>query len=686
MTVLYYAADAPFSPRAWDILRGARSLAFGDEEINIEEEQPGVGALNFGHTGLPDGAVRTLSAREMTQVPRAEVIIAAAMRRYQFKPLRNGPIENDAKTLYLDLESFSVKERWAMSPQGYFRLGQWAWGIEGEVFTTESYDDIVDLVRSAECTVAHMGHAFDLSVLFGVNSLEALHMAMADRLFDTKVFAGYNFPAPDWYIDRNGRKRINASKPDQAVHGWLSLDNLCHVFGTPGKEGDLKALAEEFGGFGNIPLDDPRFLAYARQDIGSLQHLTGSLLEFATPDDYDWREQQWAAIQAQISRNGFSVDRKAAEHRVATLGQRKDELLADLKEKYGFPTGGKMPWRTKVGRQAILDLLTDAGIDPHEDEDWPLTKTGNISLGGEALITALEDTPLAETGRDLAELMGQRSLAQLALDNLQPDGKVHPEIHALQRSGRSSVTEPGLTVYNDAEKAYFVAEPGHKIVSVDYSAADARAVVAMSGDEEYAKRFEPGVDAHELTGRGAFGDERYDSDPVLFRDASKPISHGTNYMIGAKKLVKQIKLRTGIVFTVEEGKEMLANFYALYEDVAAWQKATDLEGRSGWVTNLWGRMMPVERGRSYTQGVGLKGQSTTREVIVDALIRMYRADPTLITYVKVPVHDELIFEIPEERLEEVIPEIEVLMKGVVNGVEFPVQVGEPADNWAAATH
>lgn len=683
-SALYYAAEGKLSPRARDILRVARKLAYGAEEVDFIESEPGVGALNFGFfPDLPEDAVNTLGFDEIPHVPRAELIVAAAMMRYQFKPLRRGPIENDAKTLYLDIESHSVDDMWRMPLDEYFRMGQWAWGIEGDVSLTTDPYEVIELIYQAECTIAHFAHNFDLSVMLGD---EALHLAMKGMIFDPKVFANLTFPAPAWYRNRKGQVRKNASEPENAKNGWLSLDNLAYKFGVPGKEGDLSALANEFGGYGEIPTDDPRYTAYAVQDVRSLQGITGSMLQFAKPDAYDWREQKWAGLQAQMTRNGFAVNKRAAEHRQRTLETRKKELLAELEKDYGFPTEGKKPWMSKAGRAAIMSLLVNNGVNPEEDPDWPLTKTGNISLSGDALISGTQGTDLEETGRRLAELAGQRTLAELTLTHLQPDGMVHPEINALQRSGRSSVTKPGLTVFDTKEKGYYVARPGYKLVSFDYSAADARAVAAMSGDEEYAKRFAPGSDSHQLTGYASFGKEVYESDPVMYRTASKPISHGTNYNIGAKKLQAAIKRTTGLDFTVDQCQAMLNNFGKTYSKVTKWKTKVAEQGKSGWVTNLWGRTMPVERHRAFTQTSGLLGQSTTREVIVDGVIRMYEHDPALVTYVKCPVHDELIFELPEDGIEETIQTITELMAGVVEGIDFPVASGDPADTWQEATH
>ena len=165
-------------------------------------------------------------------------------------------------------------------------------------------------------------------------------------------------------------------------------------------------------------------------------------------EPYDWREQQFAAICAQISRNGFKVDIAKATARRDELAQRKQVLMDQLVLDYNFPTAGKMPWRSSVGKAAIFQILADNGITPQSHPDWTLTATGNLSLGGDALKELAKGTDVEDLVDSLAELMGQRSLAQLALDSVQSDGKAHPELSFLQRSGRTSVQRPGLTVWS----------------------------------------------------------------------------------------------------------------------------------------------------------------------------------------------------------------------------------------------
>ncbi|SLJ76285.1 Uncharacterised protein [Mycobacteroides abscessus subsp. abscessus] len=143
--------------------------------------------------------------------------------------------------------------------------------------------------------------------------------------------------------------------------------------------------------------------------------------------------------------------------------------MSELQTKYGLPTEGKSPWATTAGKEAIMAALADHGITPKSRKDWTKTSTGNLSLGGEVLTELTKGTSAEDLGKALAELKGQRSLAQLALDSTHPDGFVHPDITMLQRSGRWSTTEPGLTVWTSrgegaVEKSYFVPDSDDEVL------------------------------------------------------------------------------------------------------------------------------------------------------------------------------------------------------------------------------
>jgi len=532
------------------------------------------------------------------------------------------------------------------------------------------------------------------------------------------------------------------------------LKELAMEFGDP----ELTGKEFLRSGFGRIPVDDPRFVEYLKGDVLASEAVARALLEKGPFNAYAKREQRIASRIACISSNGFRVDIEKAKARVEELRARREAILRELEDKYGLPTEGDAPWATNEGKSAILAALADHGITPNT-VDWPKTPAWEnrhtkkkealekankleenvrfwrselesselpprsvaarerwikaaeseiemirknplpnhfgLSMSGETLKEITKGTSAEDLGQALAELKGQRSLAQLALDCVHPDGMVHPEITMLQRSGRASTTEPGLTVWTArgpgaVEKSYFIPDnPDQVLLEIDYSNADARIVAALSGDKKYAERFEPGADGHLINawaawGKDVVGTDLNDPKTQAYRQKAKVPGHGWGYRIGAKTLAKQ----TGM--SEQEAKQFLDNMNKAFPDVVKWQdKEYKFGERHGFVINDWGRKMWIEEGRAFTQAPALQGQSGTREIACDFLLSLpYKAMRT----VKAFVHDAFVFSVPKDRFEEcrdyLVKKMTTSFKPKKGGqrIEFPVSAGPAADNWMDAGH
>lgn len=682
MTELGYQSSSPLTFESKKVLRAALDEVYGDVVLFKKGNDIGFGVA---------AGVQTLSPEQMLTYPFPERYVIQALRRV----LDMYP-ELPERTLFLDIESHNVGKEYSMPTEEFFRLGQYAWGWDGDVILTTSYADVINAMRAADLVIAHNGHPFDFSVLLGDDALE---WARDGRLFDTFVFANLVMPAPTKFKDRSGRTVATVNHKGQALVGgvkkWLSLDNLSYQLGLTGKIGDLSVIAKKYNppktrkadlDYGLIPLDDEDFLAYAEQDVHALREVARSLLLMHRVNDYDKREQLSAAINAQMSRNGFRVDVEKATARVQELAERKAGLMQRLVDQYNFPTEGTMPWRSNPGKEAIMKILADAGITLQSHPDWTRTDTGNLSLGGDALVALTQGTEAEELGESLAELQGQRPLAQQALDNLHPDGYVHHEISALQRSGRSSTTGPSLTTWSAhgpkaVEKEYFIASVGRMLMEFDLSNADQRIIAALSGDTEYAKRFLPGVDGHEINGRIMFGSEKYDSDPDHYRNESKAPGHAWTYGAGVKKLA----WTTGL--PVETLQRFVDGMAKLYVTLTAWQldirRAAE---EDGFTINRWGRKMVVDKDRAWTQTPALHGQSGTTEVLKDGLIRMLNRDIRLIRWMVGTVHDAVVADLPVDEIHWAVPAIVECLETEINGIALPVAHGDPAANWYEAKH
>lgn len=590
------------------------------------------------------------------------------------------------RTLTFDIESHSAELLYSMEPEEFIRLIGYSWG-DGEVVLTTSVEEIREQILKARWIIGHNIHAFDLRAVFGIKSDVPLELAQERRVYDTWTHAALVHPAPYMFVNRFGKNALSNS-PDK-MKRWFSLDEQAHQLGVPGKTHDLKALAKEFGGFGSIPVDDERYREYLVGDVEASRVVARELIKKGKLDTYALREQEIAARAAVISSNGFRVDVDAAKSRVEDLRVRREAILEVLQTKYGLPTEGKSPWATKEGKEAIMSALADHGITPKTHKKWTRTATGNVSLGGDVLTELTAGTSAEDLGKALAELKGQRSLAQLALDSTHPDGFVHPDITMLQRSGRWSTTEPGLTVWTSrgegaVEKSYFLPDNDDEVLlELDYSNADARIVAAYSGDRKYAERFEPGADGHMINAVAAWGQATVDTDPKKYRQMAKPLGHGWSYGGRPGGLVKV----TGLPFGT--AKQFCDGMDATYTQLVNWQDNVRGEAQRGYVTNEWGRKLWVEKDRIYTQAPALKGQNGTREIVCDALLRM----PThILRRVKAQIHDAVLFSVPKHNWEAcrdyLIRLMETEFEPRKGGqlVDFPVSAGPAGNNWMEASH
>lgn len=643
------------------------------------------------------------------------------------------------RTLFYDTEGYSAGREIELGPREYVRLFQYAWD-DGPVHMTTDYDEMISLIREADFIVAHNQMSYDLTALFGYESLEPLRMARERKVIDTFYLANLLIATPERFTMRNGRVAVETTDPVSHSMVWLSLDNLCHQLGLEGKLGNLKDLAKKYNPpgtkvadyeYGLIDLEDPEFLAYAEQDVIAVRslykYLLGEIKRQDYPGEYIWREMYaLSAIVGQIHRNGIKVDVDFAQSRIQKQEERKIVLMQELVDKYDFPTEGKSPWASAAGKEATLKAMSDYGFTPDNTPEWPRTPKGAPKLGGKDLLLFTEGTEAEEFVRTLGELKGQRSTAQLVLDNLKPDGRVHPDITALQRSGRFSFTRPGVTIFGDRteelrqDKAIFTAEEGKVMAGFDYSNADARAMAGLSGDHEYALRFaedEEGnllYDGHNLSGQAVFGEAIYyegrtpeENPKPRLRPVAKVYSHASNYGIGAYKLATQLNLackQLGIdlFFWAPAGKnkdgtykakpinvpekfqhvvnrdtltgaaipdgmfltrDMIDRASESYPFLARFKLEAYEEAETfGYVTNAWGRKIFVHKSRAYTGGPAAYGQNATAEMMKDAIISLCERGEYYIRAMRAIIHDELLMEFDEATIDRDIAVVKECME------------------------
>ena len=510
-------------------------------------------------------------------------------------------------------------------------------------FTT---DDGVEITSDIEALLKRLNEAPWISghniLCSDLIALALYHGADFDKLaaksIDTILLSRLDFPP---------QARDTGGSSDA-----YDLQAVCERYEIPGKTDNIKELAKKHGGFDLIPVDDQEYQDYLRGDVEASKALVAKLPR----GEYARREHKCQALMSRMTLNGFRVNIPLLEERIAKGEETKKEALTILRDDYDLPLG-RITWKgrgdkkeefwedfesplsTLQGREWLVDVYDAYGV-----RNPPVTETGRLATAAEALRPLAESETSHPDLQRILDLMQTvttiRTVYQTTEDNLVGD-RVHPSIKMVQASGRSSVTKPGLTVFGKrggrhVERDIFVPEPGHVLISCDLSQVDMRAVAGLCQDKNYMKLFEGDRDAHEEIAIMLFGDKS-------FRQQVKPITHGSNYGLGANKMIASGHDPVLVKKYFEERKRM-------FPRVLSWQDEMRAIGKAGkYLDNGFGRMMRCDPARAYTQAPALMGQGAAADILKEAMLRLDARHPEIRDGLRVMVHDELLFDVEESK-------------------------------------
>lgn len=605
----------------------------------------------------------------------------------------------------IDIETASADRLWDAGT-GFVRLVGYQCG--DQITITSDPAELVEVMRTARLVVGHNIMNFDLVAYARHYGLDLVAMAAEERVFDTFLTSILIDPPRAMGED----EKIALGK----IMKERSLDALGAAVLGVAKTGDLDGLAKEFSptgkkddGYGAIPVDDARFVEYLRGDVDLTARLAPELRMSKDRRAYVNREHKVAAIAAQIRLNGFRVDVPLLHERFEAGQARKAELIDRLRERYGLPTtkaDGKpcaAPQATKEGRASIVQAFTDLGVT------LPTTEKGQPSTGKVAMEQVAAEhagnAAVLELVETIQSLNGIRSVYGTVLDNLHGD-RVHPDIRIFQASGRWSTVDPGLTVFGKkggkhVEREIFLPEPGQVIVAADLAQIDARALAALSQDEAYLAMFAPGLDLHSEVAIRAFKltppeEIRHDEKALKvwlgdYRDKAKIVGHGWNYGRGPKPLAIDL-VKSGMPFdeALETAVEFDRSMTEAFPRLVEWRTEVRRAGERGeLLDNGFGRLMAVHPDRAYTQAPALMGQGCATDHIKQSLLNMAERYPHLLPCIRVSVHDELVFSIPEAEAERYSAEIVDCMtydwapSWGERTVFIDAECSKPGANWGA---
>ncbi len=275
-------------------------------------------------------------------------------------------------------------------------------------------------------------------------------------------------------------------------------------------------------------------------------------------------------------------------------------------------------------------------------------------------------------------------------------GRVHTSYHqAVAATGRLSSSDPNLqnipvrTEEGRRIRQAFIAPPGYKLVSADYSQIELRIMAHLSGDARLLEAFGSGEDIHKATAAEVFGvpPEAVTSDQ---RRAAKTINFGLIYGMSAFGLARQLGTDRGAA------QAYVDRYFARYPGVKAFMDETRERARAaGYVETVFQRRLYLPEinsrnasRRQYAERTAINApmQGTAADIIKRAMIAVDRwiEESSIDAKLIMQVHDELVLEVADSAVAEVGQKLVPLMAGAARlTVPLVVEVGA-GQNWDEA--
>jgi DNA polymerase-1 len=478
----------------------------------------------------------------------------------------------------------------------------------------------------------------------------------------------------------------NAHGLDALAERWLGHATMTH--------GELTGSGKSKLSFDQVAVD--RATAYSAEDADVILRLwrvlKPRLIAERMTAVYETLERPLISVLARMERRGISIDRQVLSRLSGEFAQTAARVEAELQELAGEAINVGSP--KQIGDILFGKMGISGGTK---------TKTGAWSTSAQIL------DDLAEQGHEFAKkILEWRQVSKLksTYTDALPT-YVHPDTHrvhttyalAATTTGRLSSNEPNLQnipVRTEAGRKIrraFIATPGHKLVSADYSQIELRLLAEIADIPVLKQAFRDGLDIHAMTASEMFGVPIKDM-PAEVRRRAKAINFGIIYGISAFGLANQLGIAR------EEASAYIKKYFERFPGIRAYMDQTrDFCRAHGYVETLFGRKChyPDIKAsnasiRSFNERAAINArlQGTAADIIRRAMIRMEEAlaEKKLSAQMLLQVHDELIFEVPDDEVAATLPVVQHTMQDAPFPavlLSLPLQVdARAANNWDEA--
>jgi DNA polymerase-1 len=407
---------------------------------------------------------------------------------------------------------------------------------------------------------------------------------------------------------------------------------------------------------------------------------------------YESLERPLVPVLARMEGRGISIDRQVLSRLSGEFAQKQGGLEDEINKLAG---GELNPGSPKQLGDVLFGKMNLPG--------GTKTKTGQWATGARAL------EELAEQGHELPrKILDWRQVSKLRSTYTEAlPGYVNAQTHRVHTSyalaatttGRLSSSEPNLqnipvrTEEGRKIRRAFIAEPGTKLVSADYSQIELRLLAEVAEVPALRKAFRDGLDIHALTASEMFGVPVKDM-PGEIRRRAKAINFGIIYGISAFGLANQLAIPR------EEASAYIKKYFERFPGIRDYMEETKaFAKKNGYVLTLFGRKChypdiaasnPSLRAFNERAAINARLQGSAADIIRRAMIRIEPAltRAKLNAKMLLQVHDELIFEVPEGEVSKTLPIVKRVMEDApmpAVSLSVPLQVdARAAHNWDEA--
>ncbi len=485
-----------------------------------------------------------------------------------------------------------------------------------------------------------------------------------------------------------------------AINGILFDTMIAHYLLQPDMRHGMDALAGSYLNYAPVSIETligkrgknqismrdvavEKIMSYAAEDADitwQLQNVFSPLLKEANAQKlFDEVEMPLVPVLAAMEREGIAIDTETLKKYSTQLATEISVIELEIQNLAGTPFNISSP--KQVGD--ILFEVLKISAKPKK------TKTGQYATGEDILQKLIKNHPIIEKILEYREMMKLKNTYVDTLPEMMnvKTGRIHTSYNqVVAATGRLSSDNPNLQNIpvrtargREIRKAFIPKNNNYVLMSADYSQIELRIVASICGDENMCAAFRDGKDIHTATAARVYGIAESEVTKEM-RYKAKSVNFGIIYGQGAFGLAENLGISRG------EAKELIENYFREYPGVKKYMDDTVNFAREyGYVQTILGRRRylsdilstnAVVRGFAERNAINAPIQGSAADMIKVAMINVQAAliKNKFETKLLLQVHDELVFDVPENEVEIVKPVIEAAMINALK-LNVPIEVG-----------